>query len=46
MCQALAVKKGELSAEKLNPKFKDTITKAANSMTVEQLEDYCKAKES
>jgi len=46
MCQAKAVKDGSLSPDKLNPKYKDTIMKAANSMTVEQLEDYCKAKES
>jgi len=42
MCQALAVKEGKLSASKLNPKYKDSIMKAANSMTVEQLRDYCK----
>lgn len=45
MCQALGVKTGSLSPDKLNPKFKDTIVKAANSMTVEQLEEFCKTKE-
>lgn len=42
MCQALAVKKGDLSPDKLDPKFRATIVKAANSMSEKQLTDYCK----
>jgi len=42
MCQALAYKKGDLKSEDMNPKYKDTIVKAANSMTEDQLNEYCK----
>lgn len=41
MCQALAVKKGDLSPSKLNKRFRATIVKAANSMTEKQLTDFC-----
>jgi len=42
MCQALGIKKGSIKAADLNPKYKDTIVKAANSMTEDQLNEYCK----
>ena len=42
MCQAMAVKEGKLKPEELNKKFKATIMKAANEMSMEDLQDYCK----
>ena len=41
MCQALAVKTGKLKPDALNPKYKDTIMKAANGMSEKELQDYC-----
>ncbi len=40
-CQARGVKEGTLSPDKLNPKYRASIVKAANSMTLQQLKDYC-----
>ncbi len=44
MCQARGVKEGSLDPSKLNPKYRASIVKAANSMTLQQLKDYCSPK--
>ena len=44
MAQAYAVKIGELSASKLNPKYRDEIAKLSKNMTEKELKAYASTK--